>query len=158
MTKFQTNELSLKFVPWQVMVNEHLKSAFFSFFFFPFLFIFFYSMLFPKYVRSLFLNTWANSITSDSLIFLFLLSNWQFLLFFLHNLLVTSMVRLAISLLFVNTRKTVAEYNEWDASLLRRISTSRNSDALDNDICRTKLTSFQENIRGFDWGLDLDEK
>lgn len=87
-------------------------------------------MLFPKYERSLFRNTCANSTTSDSLIFLFLLSSCPFLLFFLHNLFVTSIVRVAISLLFVNTRKIVIEYNEWDASLLRSISTSRNSNAL----------------------------
>lgn len=108
--------------------KKHLKS------------VLYYRMPFPKYERTLFLNTWDRSKTSDSLIFLFLLSNWQVLLFLLFNLLVTSMVRPAISLLFVNTRKTVTEYNEWDASLLRSIRTSRNSKALNNKMYVTRLS------------------
>ncbi|KAJ0549626.1 hypothetical protein HanHA300_Chr07g0235961 [Helianthus annuus] len=51
-------------------------------------------------------------------------------LFFLDNRLAMSTVKIAMSLLFVRSRKTGAEYWEFDTSLFRRISASRMSNVL----------------------------
>lgn len=79
----------------------------------------------PKYVNTLFLNMRARSTISVSLIWFTMLSCCSFFFPFWDNLLATSIVKPAISLLVVKPCKTVAEYEGLDTSLLSNISVSR---------------------------------
>lgn len=79
----------------------------------------------PKYVNTLFLNMRARSTISVSLIWFTMLSCCSCFFPFWDNLLATSIVKPAISLLVVKPCKTVAEYEGLDTSLLSNISVSR---------------------------------
>lgn len=93
---------------------------------------FFYCMLSPKYMNTLFLNARARSTISDSRICLVMPSNFSHIWSFRDNRFATSTVKLAMSLLFVNKPKTVAEYAGFETSLLSRIRASLNSKVLHN--------------------------